>query len=161
MGDFALRHPHLAAQRAFERINTHSKPTMQTLTEDICAATGKDLDVRQIPQLGRWGAAALWMDLGDRHLILESQPASDHHNAWVRAHEFGHILFAHFGWVAPPEYASLTAGVGGLLEAARKHSVDFRRPAEQAAEEFARYTDFRIREAQGGILDSNYSVALS
>ena len=134
---------------------------MDSLLADVSEATGKSIDIREMSMLGTWGAAALWMDLGDRHLILESAPTSSHHRAWVRAHEFGHIVYAHLGWADPPAHARTFAEAGQLLDAARQHSVDFRRPAEQAAEAFARYADLRIREAHGGGHDNDYTAALS
>lgn len=161
MGDYALRHPQTAARLAFEKINTQLAPTMDSLMADIRTATGKELDIREIPQLGQWGAAALWMDLPDRHLILESQPMSDHHHAWVRAHELGHIVFAHFGWAQAPDYSALNGDLCEALKATQQHQLDLRRPAEQAAEEFARYADLRIREAHGGVLNNDYTVALA
>lgn len=146
-GAMAMSRPREAARLAFEAVNTRARPSLESLVDDIERVTGKPMDIREIPDLGRWGAAALWLDLEDRHLIVESRPVSKHHQRWVRTHEFGHIVYAHLGWTAPPPHAAMSSGmsVAALKTAARSHRINFRRPGELAAEEFARYVDLMTR----------------
>lgn len=163
MSDLVLTHPKRVARLGFEQVSSSAQPTLRTLTDDIAAATGKPIDVRELPGLGRWGAAALWLELEDRHLILESLPTSAYHKQWVRLHEFGHIVFAHLGWADAPSHAQQdhNARAASLVEAAHTHRMSLQIPTEQAAEEFARYADMMIRQSAGGSLDSDFSVVLS
>lgn len=123
--------------------------------------TGKRIEFRELPELGKW-AAALWLELDDRHVILESTPASEYHRRWVRTHEYGHIVFSHLGWVIPPTYSShdprLTTPE--LIEAARSHRSTLCLPLEQAAEEFARHANRIIRNGSTGDLESGLSEVL-
>lgn len=162
MSNTVFSNPRRAARLAFEAVNTHATPTLRTLTEDITAATGKMIEIRELAELGRLGTAAHWFELPDRHLILESAPTSEHHQEWVRMHEFGHIIFAHLGWAESVSKGGGTRGSGlSLADAARLHRASFRLPSEQSAEEFARYADRAIREGRGGTLDNDFTVVLS
>lgn len=123
--------------------------------------TGKRIDFRELPELGGW-AAALWLELDDRQVILESTPASEYHKRWVRTHEYGHIVFSHLGWVVPPTHSSHDPRLKTpeLVEAARTHRMRLCLPLEQAAEEFARHANRAIRSSNAGALESGVSEVL-
>lgn len=154
MKDFARAHPMKAAQEAFHALNSHSRPTLETILEDVARVTAKPVTLRTLPGLAGTAATGLWFERDRRHVILQPPARSRHHSDFVRLHEVGHIAFGWLGWAPPTRLSrvdpkSLT--IDELIAAAHGHRIDLRTPLEQAAEQFARVA---MRAVRSGSTDA-------